>query len=387
VRSSHRGPEVPSRARYFVDVNSNMHRSYWDYNSYEIKWGTPDDYAILKKIGRGKYSNVFLGVQLTTGKKVCIKTLIPVRKRKIRREVKILENLQGGPNIINFMKPVQNSVHGCKALIFEYIDSVPWSELDPVFTDTDVRYYIFELLKALEWCHSRGIIHRDVKPQNVMIDHKRKKLALIDWGLAEFYHPEQIYNVRVSSRHFKGPELLIKYEMYDYSLDMWSLGCLIAGVVFGKAPFFHGRDNSDQLVKIINILGTETFDVYLDKYRLDYPDWLAAQIPSHSKITKKPFESFVKMDNLRLVSREVLAFLESLLQYDHSKRPTATESMAHKWFEPTRKSEKACSDQYRERLQWQNSPDTGQMYEPLDKEAHDHITAEVKAELSEKNNN
>lgn len=74
-------------------------------------------------------------------------------------------------------------------------------------------------------------MHRDVKPHNVMIDHARRKLRLIDWGLAEFYHPDQDYNVRVASRYFKGPELLVDMQDYDYALDMWSLGCMFAGMV------------------------------------------------------------------------------------------------------------------------------------------------------------
>jgi casein kinase II subunit alpha len=64
-----------------------------------------------------------------------------------------------------------------------------------------------------------------------MIDHKKKKLRLIDWGLAEFYHPEMEYNVRVASRYFKGPELLTDKKIYDYSLDIWSLGCMFASMV------------------------------------------------------------------------------------------------------------------------------------------------------------
>jgi casein kinase II subunit alpha len=83
----------------------------------------------------------------------------------------------------------------------------------------------------LHSCSFLGIMHRDVKPHNVMIDHGRRKLRLIDWGLAEFYHADQDYNVRVASRYFKGPELLVDMQDYDYSLDMWSLGCMFAGMV------------------------------------------------------------------------------------------------------------------------------------------------------------
>lgn len=77
--------------------------------------------------------------------------------------------------------------------------------LYPTFTDYDIRYYMFQLLRALDFAHSRGIMHRDVKPHNIMIDHKKRTLRLIDWGLAEFYFPEREYNTRVASRYFKVP--------------------------------------------------------------------------------------------------------------------------------------------------------------------------------------
>ncbi|KAJ1503682.1 Casein kinase II subunit alpha, partial [Coelomomyces lativittatus] len=117
------------------------------------------------------------------------------------------------------------------ALIFEYVENIEHKILYASFSDYDVRYYIYELLKALEYCHSKGIIHRDVKPQNVVIDHNKKTLRLIDWGLADFYHPGVELNVRVASRYFKGPELLVNFQHYDYSLDMWSLGCMLASMV------------------------------------------------------------------------------------------------------------------------------------------------------------
>lgn len=115
----------------------------------------------------------------------------------------------------------------------EYVNTggIDFRALYKKFTDFDVRYYIYEVLKALDFCHSKGIMHRDIKPHNVMIDHQQRKLRVIDWGLAEFYHPKQDYNVRVASRYFKGPELLIPYNFYDYSLDIWSLGCMFAGMV------------------------------------------------------------------------------------------------------------------------------------------------------------
>merc|ERR1719352_127980 len=102
-----------------------------------------------------------------------------------------------------------------------------------------------------------------------MINHELRQLRLIDWGLAEFYHPGREVNVRVASRYYKGPELLVDYQLYDYSLDVWSLGCMLAGMIFRKEPFFRGDDNFDQLNKITKILGTDGLFAYLDKYDLE----------------------------------------------------------------------------------------------------------------------
>ena len=103
----------------------------------------------------------------------------------------------------------------------------------------DCKLYVDQILKGLHYAHSLGIMHRDIKPQNITIDHEKKeskktKLRIIDWGLGEFYLPQKDYNVRVSSRYFKGPELLVSYEYYHYSLDIWSLRVMMAGMIFGK---------------------------------------------------------------------------------------------------------------------------------------------------------
>jgi casein kinase II subunit alpha len=164
--------------------------------------------------------------------------------------------------------------HGSKtpSIIYEFIETTEWRELYPKLKDIEIRYYIYQIIKALDFAHSNGIMHRDLKPHNIIINHKKTELRIIDWGLAEFYFPGQEYSVKVASRFFKGPELLLNNNKYDYSLDMWSLGCILASMIFNKEPFFYGTDNFDQLLKISKVLGTDDMNEYIKKYKLNVKD-------------------------------------------------------------------------------------------------------------------
>ncbi|KAI9806639.1 MAG: hypothetical protein M1825_006096 [Sarcosagium campestre] len=320
----------------YANVNTDSNRSYWDYDSVNIAWGAVQNYEVVRKIGRGKYSEVFEGINATNFQKCVIKVLKPVKKKKIKREIKILQNLSGGPNIVALLDVVRDGQSKTPSLIFEYINNTDFRSLYPKFVDYDIRYYMLELLKALDFCHSMGIMHRDVKPHNVMIDHEKRKLRLIDWGLAEFYHYDVEYNVRVASRYFKGPELLIDYQKYDYSLDMWSLGAMFASMIFRKEPFFHGNSNADQLVKIAKVLGTADLDEYLKfcETQLDsqYDDILGTY-------NKKSWATFVTEDNKRFVGEHAIEFLDGLLKYNHKHRFTAKAAMRHRYFDPVREVE------------------------------------------------
>ncbi|PVU95892.1 hypothetical protein BB561_001523 [Smittium simulii] len=323
-------------SRVYADVNPKMPREYWDYDNFEIHWGAQDKYEIIHKVGRGKYSEVFLGFDTEKSKKIIIKVLKPVKKKKIRREIKIMQNLSGGPGIITLLDIVREPQSKTPAIISEYVNNSDFKTLYPKLSDYEVRYYIYKLLIALDYAHSKGIIHRDVKPHNVMIDHQQRKLRLIDWGLAEFYHPGMEYNVRVASRYFKGPELLVDFQLYDYSLDMWSLGCMLASIIFSKEPFFHGQDNYDQLVKIAKVLGTDKLIEYVEKYNIklaSHYDELLTTYPC------KSWDKFVNEKNSHLATPEAIDFLDRLLRYDHQERLTAKEAMSHPYFNIVKQTE------------------------------------------------
>jgi len=327
---------VMSTSRVYADVNVTRPREYWDYENLPVQWNTPEDYEVVRKIGRGKYSEVFEGINVRNSEKCVIKILKPVKKKKIKREIKILQNLCGGPNVIKLLDVVKDPQSRTPSLIFEYINNTDFKTLYPTLSDYDIRYYVYQILKALDFSHSQGIMHRDVKPHNVMIDHNKREIRLIDWGLAEFYHPNREYNVRVASRYYKGPELLVDLQLYDYSLDIWSLGCMLASMVFKKEPFFYGHDNYDQLVKIARVLGTDGLYRYLDKYQLELDPHFDDILGRHAR---RAWSKFITPENQHLCCPDVVDLIDTMLVYDHMDRITPKEAMQHPYFQAVREEE------------------------------------------------
>ena len=144
---------MSSQARIYRDANVHRPSEYWDYENLQINWGDQEEYEVVRKIGRGKYSEVFQGVNIVNNTKCVVKILKPVKKKKIKREIKILQNLCGGMNIIQLLDVVRDPQSKTPSLVFEYINNTDFKTLYPTLSDYDIRYYILELLKALDFCH------------------------------------------------------------------------------------------------------------------------------------------------------------------------------------------------------------------------------------------
>ena len=324
--------KIETVSKVHANANKEHGESWYDSEHWTIPCGSPDQYEIQTWIGSGKYSDVFIGYK--GDEKVALKVLKPVRPQKYNREAKILYNLRDGTNIVKLYDIVQNPETHQYTLVFEYVDNSDFTELYKEFTDIECRYYLFQLMKALQYSHKNGIMHRDVKPQNIMFDKKTKKLRLIDWGLAEFYLPKTRYNIHVASRHFKAIELLVDYQCYDYSIDIWSFGVTMAGIIYKKIPFFNGSDDFDMVAKIVQVLGKNDFNQYLRKYGIDLPEQMEKKIPKSAK-ERKDFASFVPQTS-RLSSPEAIDLINRCLRYDHQERITADDAINHPYFDPVR---------------------------------------------------
>ncbi|OHT05799.1 CMGC family protein kinase [Tritrichomonas foetus] len=322
---------IETVSKVYADVNATLGAEWFDSEHWEIPTGNPDKYEIASWIGTGKYSDVFIGYDGNT--KVALKVLKPVRPQKYNREAKILYDLRDGTNIVKLIEIVQNPLSHQYTLVSEYIENYDYTKLYRSFSDNDCRYYLFQLMRALQYSHSHGIMHRDVKPQNIMYDPETKKLRLIDWGLAEFYHPKTRYNIHVASRHFKAMELLVDYQCYDYSVDIWSFGVTMASIIFERMPFFRGSDDFDMVAKICAVLGKNDLNRYLKKYGIDLPEQMERKLPKTPK-ERKDLSCFAIQN--KLTSVEAIDLINACLRYDHTERITADQALLHPYFDPVR---------------------------------------------------
>ncbi|OHT12272.1 CMGC family protein kinase [Tritrichomonas foetus] len=298
-----------------------------------LNFGNIDDYLLVERIGRGKYSTVFLGRRTKDDSPCVLKILKPVCLAKINKEIKILEELKGGPNVCELYDVVYDPESQSITLVMEYIENVDFRVLYDQFTLPDLKYYMYQILKCLKYAHSLGIMHRDIKPQNIMIDHSSRKVRIIDWGLADHFVPKTQYQVRVATIHYKAPELLFGYPYYDFSVDIWGLGCTFASLIFRRVPFFRGRDNNEMVWRLVSFFGSEEVDCYLKKFNIVLPTALQQKMVDHHR---KSWNDLKNEKNEDMFDADAVDLLSKMLVIDHTMRITAEEAMKHKFFDGVR---------------------------------------------------
>lgn len=175
-------------------------------------------------------------------------------------------------------------------------------------------------------------MHRDIRPGNIIFDAKQKKVQVIDWGIAEFYVRDTDLNTRVSSRPYKSPEILLNYQKYDFAIDIWSLGCVMASMIFKVSHLFLEKNDSLQLKTLVKFFGYEELDKVIRKYNMENVD-LSGVEKSQSK---QSWQDFVTTNNHKLCSLDALDLLQQMLKFDFSERITAKRALEHSYFDSVR---------------------------------------------------
>ena len=185
----------------------------------------------MEYLGSGKSCIVHRGIDLEKNKSVVIKIMLPERVErgvffKEMQMLKIMESHPGTPNIEGIYI---NSTSKNISLVYSFFSTTTLKEVFWQLSEEDVRTYACQLFEIVNYTHSQGIMHRDIKHINIIVDHPSKRLQLIDWGAAEFFSLNKSYTIHVGTKAFKPTELLIQNQCYDYTLDSYT-----SGIVFGS---------------------------------------------------------------------------------------------------------------------------------------------------------
>lgn len=217
-------------------------------------------------------------------------------------------------------------------LVFEFLDSDLKKFLDTYGGDIDVftiKHLMYQLLKGIAFCHEHRVLHRDLKPQNLLIN-KKGELKLGDFGLARaFGIPVRSYSHEVVTLWYRAPDVLMGSRQYSTSIDIWSAGCIFAEMATGR-PLFPGNSIKDQLARIFKLLGTPTEEVWPRLMTL--PDAaIASKLPFYLRPPLEAVAPKLEPQGIDLLSR--------LLEYQPDRRLSAEQALSHPYFDEIRKRE------------------------------------------------
>ena len=317
------------------DSDDKEEKNYKDpalyYINYEFEVGNIDNYIVEAKIGRGRYSDVYEGLQKNTNEKVVIKILKPITKVKIKREICILYTLKKCPNIVKILDVIKENDSEIFCIICKSISGIELKNFYMGISPQDLKFYMYKIIECLEYSHRKKIMHRDIKLTNIAINKETKELNIYDWGLSDFYIKDYKYTLTIGSRYYKAPELFMEYKKYDCSIDMWSVGCLFGAMLFQINFLFQGNSNQDQLIVIAKQFGFNKINNFLEKYKGSC--FLTQKIIKKiKKYEEKSWDEFINGKNKYLISEDALDLLNKLLEIDPEKRISAKDALNHPFF-------------------------------------------------------
>lgn len=289
-------------------------------------------YMDTKVIGNGSFGVVFQAKLCETGELVAIKKVLQDKRFK-NRELQIMRRLEHC-NIVKlkyfFYSSGDKKEEVFLNLVLEFIPETVYkvarhhSKQKQTIPISYIKLYMYQLFRSLAYIHSLGVCHRDIKPQNLLLDPDTGVLKLCDFGSAKHLVRGEPNVSYICSRYYRAPELIFGATDYTTNIDVWSAGCVLAELLLGQ-PIFPGDSGVDQLVEIIKVLGTPTRE-QIREMNPNYTEFKFPQIKSHP--WQKVFRQRTPEDAITLVSR--------LLEYTPSARITPLQACAHKFFDELR---------------------------------------------------
>ncbi|GJN88090.1 hypothetical protein Rhopal_001046-T1 [Rhodotorula paludigena] len=286
------------------------------------------NYIQLEKLGEGTYATVHKGRSRITNELVALKEIHLDAEEGTPstaiREISLMKELKH-PNIVRLYDVIHTESK--LMLVFEYMDLDLKKYMDShgergALEPAVVRSFMWQLLKGTAFCHDNRVLHRDLKPQNLLIN-KKGELKLADFGLARaFGIPVNTFSNEVVTLWYRAPDVLLGSRTYSTSIDVWSAGCIMAEMISG-VPLFRGRDNNDQLNQIIRILGTPD-EATLRRIASESPEVQLRPFPRMPRIAWQSL--YPKAHHL------ALDLLDKLLQFDPARRLDCTSALHHPYF-------------------------------------------------------
>jgi cyclin-dependent kinase 2 len=287
-----------------------------------------ENYEKVEKIGEGTYGVVYKARNIRDDGMVALKRIRLDQDEEgvpstAIREISLLKELRH-ENVVSLLEVIHQETK--LYLVFEYLDLDLKKHMDSsphISNDRMViKGYVYQLCAGIAFCHAHRVLHRDLKPQNLLIDKSTNKLKLADFGLARaFGIPVRAYTHEVVTLWYRAPEILLGVRHYSTPVDVWSIGCIFAEMI-NHGPLFAGDSEIDELFKIFQVLGTPTEETWpnvseLPDYQEGFPKWSA-----------KPWESLCPA-----LDEDGVNLLRQMLQYVPERRITAKAAMQHPYFD------------------------------------------------------
>jgi len=298
-------------------------------------------YTNCKVVGNGSFGVVFAAKMLPRTKEdgteepeseIAIKKVLQDKRFK-NRELQIMR-LVGHPNVVElkafFYSNGDKKDEVYLNLVLEFVPetvyraSRHYSKLKQTMPMLQIKLYMYQLLRSLAYIHSVGICHRDIKPQNLLLNPATGILKLCDFGSAKILVAGEPNVSYICSRYYRAPELIFGATNYTTNIDIWSTGCVMAELMLGQ-PLFPGESGIDQLVEIIKVLGTPT----REQIKTMNPNYMEHKFP---QIKPHPFTKVFRPRT----PADAIALITSLLEYTPTARFTAPEALVHEFFDELR---------------------------------------------------